>query len=264
MVKEKKKETPIETPTEGPTMPEEELKVKETPKTGVDELVAELEKAGVSNTEDLEKKLVAAREAGNLANQLGQTRAELAEIKALLASEKSEPQRENYEQYESEGAGLDIKNLIGRALDERETAKAKKQTEIQQAVYNMWNEIQSDEDYGLVKEIWEERLKDPTFSFQLQQGMVNPIKEYNQVVRGYYKGIAKRSVDTIKTLQGKGGGTETPMHIEGGERTQQLPEEATKDEERLKELKKRANKGVLTEEEELEAIAIQTKGLDWI
>ena len=256
----KKKEEPKETPTTPEENPEE-TKVEETPTIDVDGLIAELERAGVSNPEALEKKLVAAREAGNLANQLGQTRAELNEIKALL-NQQSKPQQRDYD-YESDNSGLDLEEIIGRTLDKRDKIKAQKAAEAQKAVYNMWNEINSDDDYELVKPIWEEKLKDQNFIFQVQQGMANPIKEYNKVVRGYYKGIAKRSVDTIKTLQGKGGDIQAPMHVEGGDRVHQIPREETKSEGRLKELLQKASKGSLTEDEEMEALDLQTKGIEW-
>ena len=255
----KKKEEPKETPTTPEEKPEETT-VEETPTIDVDGLIAELEKAGVNKPEELKNKFVAAKEAGNLANQLGQTRAELAEIKALVAAQPK-PQSRDYD-YEPENSGLDLEEVIGRALDKREQAKTKKQAEAQQAILSMWNEIQSDDDYSLVKPIWEEKLKDPNFLFQVQQGMANPVKEYNNIVRGYYKGIAKRSLDTINTLQGKGG-IQPPMHVEGGDRVQQLPPDMSKGEERLKELQKKANKGSLTEDEEMEALDLQTKGIEW-
>ena len=223
----KKKVEPTETPTTPEETPEEIVEPTETPSTDIDGLIAELEKAGVSRPEELKNKFVAAKEAGNLANQLGQTRAELAEIKALVAAQPK-PQSRDYD-YESDNTGLDLKDMMKQVI---------------------------------VQPIWEEKLKDPNFLFQVQQGMANPVKEYNKVVRGYYKGIAKRSVDTIKTLQGKSG-IQTPMHVEGGDRVQQLPPELSKGEERLKELQKKANKGTLSGDEEMEALTIQTQGLQW-
>jgi len=260
----KKKEEPTEAPTTPEEKPEEKVEVKEdkTPATDVDGLIAELEKAGVSQPEELKNKFVAAKEAGNLANQLGTARAEIAELKILVQSQSRQPKNE-YD-YEPDSGSVDLEEVIGRALDKREQARMKKQAEAQQAVLGMWNEIQSDDDYSLVKPVWEEKLKDSNFLFQVQQGMVNPVKEYNNVVRGYYKGIAKRSVDTIKILQGKGSDIQTPMHVEGGDRVQQLPQEPTKEDERIKELKEKANKGTLTEQEELEAVDLATKGLDWL
>jgi len=257
----KKKAEPTEIPTTPEETPEEKVETQEAPSIDVDGLIAELEKAGVSKPEELQNKFVAAKEAGNLANQLGDTRRELAEIKTLMASQPK--QQKDYD-YEPDNTGLDLEEVIGRALDKREQAKARKQAEAQQAILGMWNEIQSDDDYSLVKPVWEEKLKDPNFLFQVQQGMANPVKEYNKVVRGYYKGIAKRSVDTIKTLQGRSGDIATPMHVEGGDRIQQLPKDSTKEESRLKDLQDKANKGTLTEEEELEAVDLKTKGLNWI
>jgi len=78
-----KKDKPEETPTEIKEEPKkEEVKTaEETPATNVDALIVELEKAGISDVQQLEGKLMASSQAGNLANQLGTAREEIAELK---------------------------------------------------------------------------------------------------------------------------------------------------------------------------------------
>ena len=48
------------------------------------ELVAELEKFGVKNAEQLQGRMVASQEAGRLANQLGDARKEISEMRAMM------------------------------------------------------------------------------------------------------------------------------------------------------------------------------------
>jgi len=251
--------------TEDPTIQKEgseaeaEAKVEakvEDPTTDIDALITELEKAGVTNTEQLQGKLTASREAGNLSNQLGNARQEIAELKMLI----SNPRQTGNEFSENEQSP-DLESIIGKVLDKHDQKKAKVQAEIQKTVNDMWSEIQNDEDYHLVKDIWEEKLKDSNFIFQIQQGQANPVKSYNNVVRTYYKGIAKRSVDTIKTLQG--GTKNGALHVEeAGTQTVSIPGVTTLENKTvLKELREKLDKGqLLTEADEMKALEATLKG----
>lgn len=244
----------IVTTEELPTIPEGEPTevVTELVATDVEALVAELEKAGVTNTEQLQGKLAASRETGNMANQLGETRRELSELKTLLTPSQPKPNAD----YESLNEEVDLGAVVRREIKADRAEQMKAQAEAQKQVQAVWSEIQSDEDYPLVKEIWEGKLQDPNFVFQIQQGQVNPSRAYTDIVRGYYKGIAKRSVDTIKQLQG--GAIIEPPHVEGGE-TQTITIPGAGDEPKSKEtLAKLGEKldkgGLLTEQDELAAI----------
>lgn len=251
------------TPTEElPTITEGEPKVEvktETPTTDVDALIVELEKAGVTNPEQLQGKLVASREAGNLSNQLGDARREIAELRDMLTSKPREETKE-FESYNDEPA--DLRSILRQEIEAHDLRKTKIQIETQKKVNAMWGEIQGDEDYHLVKEVWEGKLKDPDFVFQIQQGQTNPVKAYNDVVRTFYKGIAKKSLDTIKTLQS--GGSITTPHVESGDtQTPSLPRdkgEPPKGDEIIKQLGEKLDKGqLLSEEDELNAIAAALK-----
>ncbi len=208
-----------ETPTIVEEKPAETKKVKSEVKTEDETaaLLIELEKAGVSTVGELDGKLIASREAGNLANQLGTARSEIAELKAMVANQQIQtPVSEGtFGQEET-----DLDNIIGRkmedVLDKREKKQANAYKQSQQMSLNMWNAIQNDPDYGLVKEVWEEKMKDPNFGFKVQQGLLNPYKEYNDTVREYLKGNMQKAADTIKQLQGKG--KPLPPHVEVGER----------------------------------------------
>lgn len=208
-----------ETPTiveEKPTGTQE-VKPKVKPADETEALLIELEKAGVSTVGELDGKLIASREAGNLANQLGTARTEIAELKTMVAQQGVSPSVSEGTLGQEE---TDLDNIIGRkmedVLDKREKKQAVAYKQSQQMSLNMWNAIQNDPDYGLVKEVWEEKLKDPNFTFKVQQGILNPYKEYNDTVKEYLKGNMQKAADTIKQLQGKG---KIPApHMEGGER----------------------------------------------
>lgn len=249
---------------ETPTLPEEEptgtteVKPDVKPANETELLIAELERAGVSTVSELDGKLTASREAGNLANQLGTARGEIAELKAMIANQQVQTpaSEKTYGQEET-----DLDSLIGKAVKKEIRADRDEQTTLnrqaQQSSLTMWNAIQNDPDYDLVKEVWEEKTKNPNFGFKVQQGLLNPYKEFTDTVREYYKGIAKRSVDTIKQLQGKG---ETPVpHIEEGGRVATnlisgTPSQPGEVEATLKEKRDKAEKGKLTYEDELDIV----------
>lgn len=249
----------VETPDELPNMGEEEAKgeqeITPQPEAGsqeeeVNSLIAELEKAGVTNTEQLQNKLAVTKEYGKVVNMLGDLKAENKDLKKML--ESSRYQTNDYDSSDS----TDLGDLINKVLDSREQKKMQQQQQVTQNVMKMWNDIQDDQDYGLVKDIWEAKLKDPNYVFKIQQGMTNPVQDYNQTVREYYKGIAKRSVDTIKTLQG--GGKVKPPYVESG--AARVPGVKSDSDEspqtaKLKALQERVDKGEsLTEDEQAEAL----------
>ena len=251
MTEEKKTE---ETPTLAEEKPKKEEK-KESPTTDVDGLIAELEKAGVSNVEQLEGKLIASSQAGNLANQLGTARDEIAALGAALkeSNERTRSEQPLVEE-ETDLSGM-IKRDVRAAMKEEREEENKVYRQAQQTSLAMWNAIQNDPNYHLVKDVWEAKIADPNFTVKTQQGLHNPYKEYTDTVLDYYKGIAKRSVETIKTLTGKS--DVTVPHVEGEGQVAPPPSESEKSaqEEKLTRYKEKVDKGGrLTEEEELDAL----------
>ena len=220
---------------------------KEEPKIDkdIDGLIAELEKAQVTKVEDLQGKLKASKEAGQLANILGQVRSENQELKELIKSLKTK--KDDDVDY-GQGQPVDIEELVSRSVEKVLTKKEKAQLENQQRFLETWNTIQSDENYHLVGEVWESKLKDPNFNYQLQSGQVDPVKAYNKIVVDYYKGMAKRSADLIKNL--KTGTFRAPhMETEGAVEKSKPPLPESK--EKIQKLQEKVNKGYIPNDDEL-------------
>lgn len=200
---EEGKETPPEIPTEK--------------KVDVEGLISELERAGVSNTQELTGKLEASVQAGRLAQLLGEERNRTRQLEDEL---RKTAVQKPVDDYGVPSTAIDIESTlertVNRVLSKRDEAAALKQ----QRLIDTWNTISGDEDYPLVQPIWEEKLKDPKFVFAIQSGIKNPIDEYTKTVRNYYKNITKRAAETISQLRGGGaGGVDKPPHMETGERT---------------------------------------------
>lgn len=247
----------VDQSAELPTVEEPKVEAKVEPK--VDDLIAELERAGITNTEDLSGKLRAGSEAGRLAQLLGDERKRVEDLQKKLELGSKPPPQQDFMDY-PEGQPIDIESAIAKGvnkvLDERDT-KARKAQEQSIAA---WNRIQADEDYHLIKDVWEEKLRDPGFVFKIQSGQIDPIGEYQTTLRTFYKTLLKKSHETITTMKG---GDLKPPHVETGGRAptnivsenKEEPSEARKF---LDEMHKKVAKGYVPTDEEEATIAEAT------
>lgn len=243
---EENKELPV---VEEPKQPvKEPVKVEE-----VDSLVAELEKAGVSNTQQLQKKLEASSQSGRLAQLLGdeRKRSEALEEKInQILSTRETPAMDDFSE-----KPIDIESIVAKSVNRVLDSRDQKARKIQEAQIASWQTIQGDEDYPLVRELWEEKLKDPNLVFKIQSGQTNPLDEYTSTLRQFYKGMIKKSADTIKTLKG---GTIAPPHTESGGRTSAnlvSEQKGTDRDKKIGVLREKVRKqGVLNPEDELDLV----------
>lgn len=255
---------------ENPTMATTEVKTETktdtqatTPHPHAD-LLAELEKFGVKNAEQLQGKLAASQQVGTMGNVLGEVRKENEELKKFIKDQMSQQHQPKadpnagWETSNQNAGSIDLADLIDskvktgiRSVIQEEKQQAAAQ---QQRAWAAWNAITGDEDYPLVKEKWESKLKDPNFALQFQAGAIDPIKEYQELVRDTYKAALRKSAEVIK---GMSTGVASPtVHVEGQARmasgkTVETPEK----EKTLNPLREKINKGkILSEEEELAAL----------
>ena len=238
------------------TVTEPKAAPKVEPKIDIDGILAELEKAQVKTVEDVQGKFKASREAGQLANILGEVRRENAELKDLIKAQKAAPKDE----FDYTGQQpVDLEDSIMRAVMKVETAKEKRNQEANERNLRTWNVITGDDDYSLVKPVWEEKLKDPNFVFRMQSGQVDPLAEYNKTVRDFLKGMATQAGDAIKSLRGPG---IKPPHTESGTHVPEMRPDQSSGSEYMKTLREKAARGKNpTEDEELKALDVMLKGI---
>ena len=258
----------VEQVKESPTLegkPAEPKKVEKS-EDEIKSLLETLEKVGVKSPQHLEGIAQNAREFGNVTNLLGQERQRVADLERKfqeLETRAQPKQSLDYSQYDT-GQTVDLEKFIRKAIrDERDTER-KEMAELQKRQLQAWNTIQADEDYGNVKPIWEDKLKDPNFVFKITSGVTDPIREYQETVRDFYKGIAMKSKEAIEKLSGAK--KVAPPHVESGERGGNLVSEGEGKThplvERYRQLKKKTETGgILSSEEELELARIATYGL---
>lgn len=233
----------------------EEPKVAKETKPDVDGLIKELEKFGVESPQDLSGKLEAGTQAGRLAQLLGDERKRTAEYEARIRELQATPPppKQDYMDY-GEGQTIDIEAAIERSVSKVIDKKAEQQRKLQEVNLQRWNQINSDPNYGLVKDVWEQKLKDPNFTFKVQNGIVDPVAEYNTTVVDYMKTLLKQSHDTIKKIRG---GPRDAPHIETDGRSSANMVSTTPSgspfEQKIKATKEAVEKGkVLTSEEEVD------------
>lgn len=222
----------------------------------VDGLLQTLSQFGIEDPKALSGKLDAGTQAGRLAQLYGEEKQKRGELEARLRELESKPkprQDFDYDSYQ-EGQTIDIEAAIERSVSkviEREKAQTRK---AQEANLQRWNTINNDPNYGHVKDIWEGKLKDPNFAFKLNQGLVDPVAEYNTTVVDYLKTLLKQSHDTIQKI--RGGPMDAP-HVESGERTSAnmvstTPSESNYDKKIRLAKEKVAKGGTLSSEEEVD------------
>uniref|UniRef100_A0A6H1ZGP0 Uncharacterized protein n=1 Tax=viral metagenome TaxID=1070528 RepID=A0A6H1ZGP0_9ZZZZ len=229
--------------------PKAEPKAEPKVDKDIDGFLAELEKAGVTNPEQLQGKLKASKEAGQLANILGTVRSENQELKELIKGlQKTSKQSD---EWDTSAQPVDLDATIERTLERVLSKKEKAQAEQQARFLTTYNKIVGNKNYHLVKEVWEGKLKDPNFNFQLQSGQVDPTEAFNDLVLDYYVGISKKAGDVIRSMKT---GTITPPHMEGEGAVEKSKQLLPETKEKTKALQEKVNKGYLPTDEELIAL----------
>ena len=230
--------------------PKPEVKAEES-KTNVDDLIAELERVGIENSQQLQGKLDAGAQAGRLAQLLGDEKKLAAEYKAELEKLKVQPSREEWDMPESRP--IDIEAVVGKSISQEFSRRDTAARQAQEASVTAYNTITNDPNFHLVEDIWNEKVKDASYIYQAQTGQVDPVRDFQGTVVDYYKNVTKRSLETIKELRG---GPQPAPHIETGETHSPanivstdatVPDSVKK----MKELQKKVDKGYLPTDDEL-------------
>jgi hypothetical protein len=231
----------------------EEPAKQEAEAIDVDGLMAQLEKAGVTNAEDLDGKLTAGAQAGRLAQLLGDERKRSEELTEKLAQQPRPQPTQDFMDY-GEGQTINIEDAIEKSVTKVFTKQAETNRKAQEMQLGQYNKITQHPNYGFVKDEFEAKLKDPNYVYQVQAGMIDPVGDFYDTVIKKQQVLMKESHKTIEQLAG--GGKPPPPHVETGERSpSNLVSETptgTEAEKRLAALQEKTDKGqLLSQEEEL-------------
>lgn len=230
----------------------------------LEDLIATLTEAGVTTTDQLEGKLSASQQVGHMQNLLGEVRAENAKLVETIQNmhtQNAPAQQTSFDDDVPAGQQVDLDMLVARNVEKVLDKRDKQAAQVQNANLQKYQKILTDRNYDRVKPIWEEKLKNPQFMFEINSGIKDPVDAYRDVVDEFKDGLLKQSLDTIKSLSGSGKVPASP-HIEGEAQVSHgLQEDKTQSEEIINELSEKVDKGkLLTEQEQLAALNATLKG----
>ena len=184
-------------------------------------LLDELGKIGVKKPEDLVNIHSASQQVGKAWNEVGtlrQQNEQLLQAVRELQAKVSTP-TERAPDYGTNNEGVDLGKLIDTTIKKNIRDMQQQQFEAQRHVQREYAKITNDPDFQLVEEVWKRHASTFDTQDRLQSGQSTLSEEYNNVVKTYYREIAKRSRSAIEGLSK--GSTKQP-HMETGE-TQSKP-----------------------------------------
>ena len=219
------------------------------------DVMAALKQYELDNPEKIENVVRASQQAGRSAQLLGEQRELVRQLQAELARLQQTRTSNEALYTNGEETPVDLKSLIRGELNEFYSGIQKKQTEMTQRQWEAFNEIQSDEDYPIVKNAWEEYIRQPSIVYSFQTGAVDPVKEYNKFVRKFQRKLLHRTKGLLEQVT-SGSKKITPPFVEQGTNTPDIPTDPTELNEKIKTIKQK-HKGVGSEtgmEEILDAL----------
>ena len=215
----------------------------------IGQLLETLNRAGVSSIDQLEGKLEASQQVGQMANLLGDARKRIEQLESAPSPAQVDPYTGN-----QSSDDLDLEGLMTKVIRKEDQRKNSAAMQRQQMINGAMQSIYQDEDFPLVKEVWAQKVQDPNFVMRVNSGQVNPVNEYTTMVRNFYKKNMRESAQTIESLQ-KGMGV-SPPHVEGNAAIPAMKDKEAIEQTKLKQNQESVNKGKnLSEDEELDALA---------
>lgn len=250
---------------ESPFIEQEPKEPEAEARVDVDALIGQLEKFNVTDANKLEGKLRNANdyskiqsERDQLANELAQMRAEITDIKRSSPA----PER-NFEDAMESGQPVDIERLAANAartaLREEMKANQEAQMKHQQWMNTTWKKISGHPKYNLVKDEFEDALRDPATVMEIQTGQRDPMQMFYDKLVDKYEGVTKQTVAAFKQLRGTG--TVEPPHVESSARApQQSKQQLTDRQKKINELAEAAKKPGGLHDDEQDALIDATLG----
>lgn len=238
---------------ESPFIEEKPEAKSETKPVDVDALIETLNQFEVDSPEKLQGKLQNANDFSNMQSERDQYANELNAMRQEIASIKQSPPAQPIDEYQ-EGQPVDIETLVAGAVRKEIRAEKQAALENQKRMNDTWLKITGHPRYPLVKDEFENALKDPATVMKLQSGQVDAIQFFNDMVIEKVVGVAQQASSAFKQM--KGSGDIAPPHIEGNARVPQSnQEELTSKEKKLNELREKAAKpGGLRDDDQDELI----------
>lgn len=215
-------------------------------------ILSELAKLGVEKPQDV---LQTASAYGKVSNQLGDAYRRIQQLESQLAAMAKTPTPSR--DFQSDGGSIDLAALIS-AEAEKASERATRRVigEIVQTQARMakeYGEVQSDEDYGLVKDTWEQVVKTPEFYATIQAGEISIPMAYQKLKEKVLKTKMREMADILKQFTTPS--QATPPHIESGQtRSNPMPSESQEIQDRIQKIEAARRSGKMGSTKALEEL----------
>jgi len=242
----KKQATAMESP-QLPDDPKEEAKeIKpsgqdETPNTEAElaEVMGMLKQFEINSPEKVENVVKASQQTGRMAQLLGEQREANRQLLTKLEALEKKGMQQGYQANDGyEEKPIDLEGTIENVLSRFWNKKQQEQAQMTQQQWAAFNEIQTDEDYGLVKDAWENYVRQPDVAYNFQTGQTDAVKEYNKFVRKFQRKLLHRTRGLLEQVT-TGTKKVSPPHMEAGMNIPPMPAEPTELNEKIKSIKEK-------------------------
>lgn len=227
------------TATESPQLPDDSAKeATEAPKpSGQDnvinteaelaEVMEMLKQFEINSPEKVENVVKASQQTGRMAQLLGEQREANRQLMAKLETLEKKGIPQNFQMTDGyEEKPIDLERTIESVLSRFWNKKQQEQVQMTQAQWAAFNEIQTDDDYSLVKDAWDNYIRQPDVAYSFQTGAVDPVKEYNKFVRKFQRKLLHRTRGLLEQVT-TGTKKKAIPHMEQGMNVPPMPIEPT-------------------------------------
>jgi len=192
----------------------DEKGTEQTPEQKAAEMLETLEKLNIKDPQHIEGIVQTAQKFGPQAQELGEVRRMFEELKIDLGKIVYE------NQYKA------VRDFWAKEIIEP-------QQKVQGQYFSELNEVQNDEYYGLVGEVFDKHLNSPQVQARIASGQTTVEKEYNKTVRSTLRHFLNQTQDALKGIVKPG-----EVKVPNVESQTQQPVLPTDDDERQEKLEK--------------------------
>ncbi len=191
------------------------------------EVMGMLKQFEINSPEKVENVVKASQQTGRMAQLLGEQRETNRQLMAKLEALEKKGMPQSYQANDGyEEKPIDLEGTIENVLSRFWTKKQQEQAQMTQQQWAAFNEIQTDDDYLLVKDAWDNYVRQPDVAYSFQSGTSDPVKEYNKFVRKFQRKLLHRTRGLLEQVT-TGTKKKTPPHVEQGTNVPPMPEEPT-------------------------------------
>ena len=223
----------------------------------IDGLMQQLEAANITDPEKLKGKLSNAVGFDRVQSERDQLANELMGLRQQMSEFNKQPKREDYDYDQPQS--IDLAGEVRKALKAEREEEAKQRYQAQQQYVAAYNKITKNPRYKLIKKEFEEKIGDPMTQFAIQNGQINPVEMFNDMLVEHFQGLAMQAAEAFKTLKGTDG--VKPLHVESGAKVSadkvKVPTDKDK---KIEQIKERGRRGKALHEDEQDMIIMQELG----